>query len=599
MKYNDTWDLEAVFPGGTESPQLQEKIKAMYEKTSTYQTLITEWNVNDSTTADTLLDIVNLEERISRGVGQARTFITMYQSAYMDDEYANVVMGQIIELMVALEKESNRFFTKLVEIPEEKWNELITSDELEAIAFRLNEKRDDGKRLRSEAEEEIIAELRKDGMTAWSQLYDKTVAIMSIPFTKEDGTRTDLSIGQAMNRMYADPDPQVRAQLFEQWEKEWSHYGPVFAHALNHLAGNRLTLQKFADRDGHLDEPLEINRMSEETLRAMWGAIEKNKEAFLNYLDQKAKLFDMDQLGWQDVDAPVTVGDHEPTTFTYDEACDFIVKHFASFGEELTSFTEHALTNRWVEAENRPNKRPGGYCAKLPEFEESRIFMTFTGSPNDVSTLAHELGHAFHSYVLKDVPYYNQQYAMNVAETASTFAEIIIQNATIDEAKTEAEKISLLATKLESATAMFLNIHARFLFEDAFYKERKDGFVSESRLNELMEEAQKEAYGNRLATYHPQFWSSKLHFFIERVPFYNFPYTFGYLFSLGIYAAYKEQPEGFEEKYMALLGDTGSMKVEELAKKHLNVDMTEESFWTAGIEIMIEDVEEFIRLTDK
>src|SRR5699024_7839177 len=124
--------------------------------------------------------------------------------------------------------------------------------------------------------------------------------------------------------------------------------------------------------------------------------------------------------------------------------------------------------------------------------------MTFTGSANDVSTLAHELGHAFHSYVLRDVPYYNQQYAMNVAETASTFAELIIQNATIDAAISKEEKISLLATKLETATAMFLNIHARFLFEDSFYEERKNGFVAESRLNELMEEAQKKAYGNRL-----------------------------------------------------------------------------------------------------
>lgn len=599
MKYNDTWDLEAIFPGGTESLQLQEKIKTMYEKTATYKKLITEWNTNDQTTIDTLMDIIQLEETISRGVGQARTFITMYQSSFMDDEYANVVMGQIVELMVALEMETNRFLTKLIEIPEEKWQKLITSEKLQAIAFRLNEKRRNGKRLRSEAEEEIIAELSKDGLTAWSQLYDKTVAMMSIPFTEASGETTNLSIGQAMNRMYADPNPDVRARLFNKWEKEWEHYGPVFAHTLNHLAGSRLTLQKFANRTGHLDEPLEMNRMSEKTLRAMWGAIEKHKEPFLDYLDQKAKLFGMDRLGWQDVDAPVTVGEHEPTTFTYDEACDFILHHFATFGEKLTTFTKHALTNRWVEAEDRPNKRPGGYCAKLPEFDESRIFMTFTGSPNDVSTLAHELGHAFHSYVLKDVPYYNQQYAMNVAETASTFAEMIIQNATIEAAETKEEKISLLATKLEGATAMFLNIHARFLFEDAFYEERKKGFVSESRLNKLMKKAQKEAYGDRLATYHPSFWSSKLHFFIDRVPFYNFPYTFGYLFSLGIYAAYQAQPEGFEDQYIALLRDTGSMKVEDLAKKHLHVDMTKEDFWTAGIKLMIEDVEAFMELTNE
>src|SRR5690606_11667993 len=217
----------------------------------------------------------------------------------------------------------------------------------------------------------------------------------------------------------------------------------------------------------------------------------------------------------------------------------------------------------------------------------------------DVNTLAHELGHAFHSHVMRDLPYLNQQYAKKVAETASTFAETIVGNATIKRAATKEEKIALLNAKLENATAMFLNIHARFLFEDAFYKEREKGIVSEKRLNELMVEAQKEAYCNSLSSYHPHFWCSKLHFFIDDVPFYNFPYTFGYLFSSGIYAKYLENPDGFEEKYIELLKDTGSMKVEELAEKHLGADLTKQDFWEAGIRLAAKDVEEFIRLTNE
>src|SRR5690606_25297727 len=152
------------------------------------------------------------------------------------------------------------------------------------------------------------------------------------------------------------------------------------------------------------------------------------KEPFIQFLNRKAQLLGMEKLGWQDVDAPVTVGDAKPTRYTYDDACDFIIEHFSSFGAKLAGFAEHALKNRWVEAEDRPNKRPGGYCTSLPEWEESRIFMTFTGSSTDVNTLAHELGHAFHSHVMRDLPYLNQQYAMNVAETASTFAETIVGN---------------------------------------------------------------------------------------------------------------------------------------------------------------------------
>lgn len=599
MKYKDTWDLDSIFPGGTKSAELQNKIQTIEEEIRQFETSLNRWQFQKDPSAETLLSILKEQEKIGKGLGQTSAFVQMCHDSFMDDEHANVVMGQILNLASEMQKLSNTLMKKLVKIPDADWDVLLQDQQLEKVAFRLGEIRNKGKRLLSDEEEKLIADLNKDGLTAWSRLYDTVVSIMTIPFTDEKGETTELSVGQAMNRMYADPAPLVRKQLFENWEKEWTKYAPIFADTLNHLDGYRITLQKAHGRGNHLEEPLEYNRMSKATLDAMWGAVAANKEPFIQFLNRKAQLLGMEKLGWQDVDAPVTVGDAKPTRYTYDDACDFIIEHFSSFGAKLAGFAEHALKNRWVEAEDRPNKRPGGYCTSLPEWEESRIFMTFTGSSTDVNTLAHELGHAFHSHVMRDLPYLNQQYAMNVAETASTFAETIVGNATIKRAATKEEKIALLNAKLENATAMFLNIHARFLFEDAFYKEREKGIISEKRLNELMVEAQKEAYCNSLSSYHPHFWCSKLHFFIDDVPFYNFPYTFGYLFSLGIYAKYLENPDGFEEKYIELLKDTGSMKVEELAEKHLGADLTKQDFWEAGIRLAAKDVEEFIRLTNE
>lgn len=599
LKYVDTWDLDSIFPGGTKSEALQAKLRTIKDEIAAYKQVLDGWNFTEDPSASTFQSILQKQEDIEKGLGQSATFVQMWHDAYMNDEHANVVMGQIMDLFSEMQKLSNTFMKKLVEIPDNDWQKLLEEDGLQETSFALNEIRDDGKRLLSEEEEKLIAELNKDGLAAWSNLYDTVVSIMTISFTDKDGKTVNLSVGQAMNRMYADPDPDVRKQIFENWEAAWSKYAPIFADTINHLDGYRITLQKAHDRKGHLEEPLEYNRMSKETLDAMWTAVTNNKQPFITFLNQKAKLLGMDKLGWQDVDAPVALGDSEAKKFTYDEACDFVIENFASFGPKLSAFAKHALENRWVEAEDRPNKRPGGYCTGLPEFEESRIFMTFTGSPSDASTLAHELGHAFHSHVLKEVPRLNRHYAMNVAETASTFAETIIGNATVANANSKEEKAALLNSKLENATAMFLNIHARFLFEDAFYTERAKGIVSEKRLNELMVEAQKKAYGDSLSSYHSHFWCSKLHFFIDQVPFYNFPYTFGFLFSLGIYAKYLKQPEGFEEKYIALLKDTGSMKVEDLAAKHLDVDLTKSDFWEAGIQLMANDVEEFIRLTDE
>ncbi|AXH99147.1 oligoendopeptidase [Sporosarcina sp. PTS2304] len=598
MTYQQTWDLENIFPGGTRSEEVQSKLASIKKDIAQYAKQVSAWHSDPSTDAATLQDLLKQNETIGKALGQVSTFINMWHDAFMNDDHASVVKGQVMELASDIQQLSTTFTKKIVAIADEQWHQLLQDDYLQTIRFGLNELRDQGKRLLSEEEEKLIALLNKDGIAAWSDLYDTVGSTMTVPFTDPEGNTTNLSIGQAMNKMYADPDATVRAQLFENWENVWSKNGPIFADILNHLAGYRLTLQELHGRKGHLEEPLEYNRMTEETLRAMWSAVDAKKKPFIQYLDQKAKLFGMDKLGWQDVDAPVAVGETKPTRFTYEEACDFVLEHFSSFGPKLTQFTKHALENRWIEAEDRPNKRPGGYCTSLPEWEESRIFMTFTGSPSDTSTLAHELGHAFHSHVMKDLPELNREYAMNVAETASTFAETIIADATVRNAASDEEKISLLATKLEGATAMFLNIRARFLFEDRFYTERAEGIVSENRLNELMVDAQKEAFGDSLSSYHPHFWAAKLHFFIDSVPFYNFPYTFGYLFSLGIYAEYLKQPEGFEEKYIALLRDTGSMTVEELAEKHLGVDVTKPAFWSAGIELVEKDVEQFIALTN-
>lgn len=198
-------------------------------------------------------------------------------------------------------------------------------------------------------------------------------------------------------------------------------------------------------------------------------------------------------MDWQDQDAPIILGDLEEKTYSFDQAAAFILENFRKFSPKMADFAQMAFEKSWIEAEDRPGKRPGGYCTELPETQESRIFMTFGNSINEVATLAHELGHAFHSSVMWDLPSLNREYAMNVAETASTFAELIVADATLKEAKSDVEKINLLDTKMQNAIAMFMNIHARFIFENNFYQARQKGLVAEEDITELMLAAQKKA----------------------------------------------------------------------------------------------------------
>jgi oligoendopeptidase F len=335
--------------------------------------------------------------------------------------------------------------------------------------------------------------------------------------------------------------------------------------------------------------------MSKDTLDAMWGVIEKSKDIFVLYLQRKAKLLGVERLSWYDVEAPVGQGSKH---FSYDEGAQLIVEQFRRFSPKLADFSVKAFESGWIEAEDRPGKRPGGFCTSFPIAEETRIFMTYAGTASNVSTLAHELGHGYHQHVMNDLPALAQDYAMNVAETASTFAELIVSDAAMKSAVNEEERLTLLEDKIQRSIAFYMNIHARFLFETKFYEERAQGLVSAERLNELMVEAQKEGYQNALAEYHPHFWASKLHFYITEVPFYNFPYTFGYMFSAGIYAEAVRQGAAFEDKYVALLRDTGRMTVEELAQKHLGVDLRRPDFWQSAMDLSVADVHEFLRLTE-
>jgi oligoendopeptidase F len=275
-----------------------------------------------------------------------------------------------------------------------------------------------------------------------------------------------------------------------------------------------------------------------------------------------------------------------------------VIDTFTTFSPDLGDFARNALDKRWIEVENRAGKRQGGFCTGFPTNRESRIFMTFTNTADSMSTLAHELGHAYHSHVLRDEPLFLQDYPMNLAETASTFAEAVLVDQRLRETKTKQEQLAILDNMASDAVVYLMNIHSRFLFENLFHSDRVKGEVSAARLSELMLAAQKEAYCNGLADdgWNPNFWISKLHFYISSLPFYNFPYTFGYLLSLGIYSLAKERGADFPEQYRRFLMATGCMDAEEAVQSSFGGDITTTGFWNRSLDIVEERVRKFLEL---
>jgi len=587
---SQTWDLDLFYPGGSASPEFA---SFMAETEALVASLLGELQQKkggEPSDAELRDWTAKLQEAHVR-IRHADSFVGCLSSQNMDDKRAVAWTEKVQSLSARFKQASDLFDVGLAAIPDGRFAAWVATPELTDIAFPLEERRAAIQDKLAPELEALASELAIDGYQGWGEHYSTLVGRISIPW-EEDGKTSKLSAGQAANKL-DDPKQEVRDEMGRLWEEAWAEQADLCADTLNRLGGFRLKLYGRRGWDDPLREPLKMNRMSRETLDAMWDAVAGGIGPLKRYLSAKARRFGKEKLGWHDVSAPVGA---DGAKISYDNAASLIGDAFREFSPNMAELAKRAFEERWIEAEDRPGKRPGGFCTDFPLKRQTRIFMTYSGTAGNVSTLAHELGHAYHSSLVDGLPPFAQDYAMNVAETASTFAEGLVTDALLRRANSDEAKLSLLDERLQNAVAFFMNIRARFLFETRFYGMRREGMLDAGQLGELMVAAQREAFGDALGSWHPHFWASKLHFYLTDVPFYNFPYTFGYLFSTGIAAVAEAEGPAFAARYDNLLRDTGVMTVEQLASRHLGADLTKPDFWRSAVERAVADVDAFEKL---
>ena len=345
--------------------------------------------------------------------------------------------------------------------------------------------------------------------------------------------------------------------------------------------------------------PLEMvltkNRMEKSIIDTMFAAIREYLPFFRAYYKKKAKMLGLSgSLPFYDIFAPVTT--KAQSNFTYEKAADFIVEKFSTFSRKLGDFARNAFENNWIDAEIREGKVGGAFCENLFSISQSRILANFDGSYNDVTTIAHELGHAFHGHCLSGNVILNTSYPSPLAETASIFCETIINKAALKEADKETA-LAILEADISGAGQVIVDIYSRYLFETALFKARETAPLSPEQLCEEMKKAQIEAYGDGLDEniLHPYLWLIKPHYYNPDWNFYNFPYAFGLLFAKGLYAKYTETGSSFTEKYEFLLSETGKRSVTDVAKI-VDVDLNDINFWKNSLELIKEDITKFLGL---
>lgn len=536
-----------------------------------------------------LVQSIQVCQEMSQALRQFSTLAHCLFSEDVANNRAQSLVAKGIELDALFQKASAQLESRLLKEPD--FDTLLKNPLLKDLQFALTYARETLREKMNLDKEALVTDLSINGYHSWNELYKQSIGKMQIKMAVE-GIKGSFSLGQIDNFL-SHPVQKVRKSAFKAIEKACIEQENVMAQALRSIYGYRSQLYRHRGWQNPLHEALRINNLQETSLNTMWAAIDRAAPIMQRFLGEKAKILGLKKLSWFDLEAPHPEASQE---FSYETAANFIVEQFTKANKELGDFALMAFEKGWIEAENRPGKAPGGFCAPLPATKESRIFMSYSNSMQNMLTLAHELGHAYHNHVCFELPEMAQKYPMSLAECASTTCELIVLDALIANAKTRQERKRYLYEKIQHHTVFFLNIRARFLFEQHAMAEAQKGYITPQRLCELMQEAQKSCYGERLASYHPYFWVSKMHFYFTEVPSYNFPYSFGYILSLAINAKAKDNPSLFGKWYKDFLQDTARASCEDLVQKHFGRALSEPLFWQQAIDPALAEVEEFLAL---
>lgn len=491
------------------------------------------------------------------------------------------------ERSLPLAKAAVLFRTRLAERRELVMELAASDDALLPYAFFLRESLKRAERQMSVDLEDLANDLSRAGGDAWSRLQEAISSTASAVWDEATGERKTVI---ALRSLAFDPDRSVREKAFKAELSAWKAAEIPMAASINGVKGWAITVDGRRGWEGALDKAAFQGRVSRKTLDSLVAAMEESLPLFRRYLAAKARLLKVPSLSFFDLFAPVGALGHK---WTWQETRDYIAERFSSFDPGFGSFALHAFASRWIDAESREGKVGGAYCTDFPIKGDSRILCNFDGSFSSVTTVAHELGHAWHHELIKDLPRTLSGYPMTLAETASIFAETIVFEGAL-EGTTGAERLGLIEGNLQDSCQVIVDILSRFRFERALFDRRAEGELPPDELCALMIEAQKSTYGEGLDAerLHPYMWAVKGHYYSPDLAFYNYPYAFGLLFSLGLYARAEREGKAFAASYRDLLRLTGRADAAAVARS-AGFDIEGIDFWRSGVSVIAARIEEF------
>ena len=584
-----TWDLTVLYKDFDDS-RIEGDFNELKSLCEAARWQLTEKDTDEKTLLETC---VEKHERIARLNACLCEFASLSLATDAKNEQAQQLMDRLEVFSVQmslLDSELTRYIGSI-----ENLEKLIAESEaLQKVDFFLRRAKERAAHLPDPAIEEWLLKMSLSGGSAFATLRDKLDATHMVDYRGES-----LPLAAIRGKAY-DPDPQVRKDAYEAEIASYAKMEIPMAACLNGVKGEALTRIEAEHFDSVLDQTLFNSNMDRATLDAMLTAIREALPAFRKYLRKKGEILGhKNGLPFYDLFAPIAPKGYTPKTYTIEEARAKLIAEMGKFTPDMAAFINHAFEHRWIDVYPRDGKGGGAFCAELHALDQSRVLTNFTGSFSDVSTLAHELGHAWHNRCMAGLPFCMIDAPMPLAETASIFNETLLANAVMEQAGKE-ERFSLLEGNLMETTQTIVDILSRYIFESEVIERRKDHTLSVNELKEIMLDAQEQSYGDGLDpdVRHPYMWACKCHYYFPGLAFYNFPYAFGQLFGTGVFAQHKQEGAAFVPKYCKLLRACGSGMVADVAAS-VGIDVRSVDFWRESLNVYVKEIEEFIRLADE
>src|SRR5918994_643198 len=534
------WDLSALFPG-LESPEFAEGFDRLRTGIDHLTDLFDDVGIAaTSTRRSETAPVIEFERVLTALNDLAQRFDSMGSylfgcvSTDSRNDLAQARFSQFQECAVALDKLQTRFTAWVGTLP---IDELVERSSLAAEhEFPLRQMHVAARHLMSEEAEALAAELSPSSGAAWAKLHDNLTSQITAKVELE-GREQTLPMS-AIRNLAMEPDRDLRHRAWRSELGAWEANALPIAAALNGVKGQVLTLGARRDWADPLDESLFWSGIDRDSLDVMVEEARAAFPDFRRYLRLKARLLGIPKHAWYDV--------------------------FAQVG--------------------------GAYCMWLLR-DESRILANYSPGYEGVTTLAHELGHAYHNLNEAGLTPLQRRTPMILAETASTFCETLVKEAALVDAN-RGERIYILEQSVQGACQVVVDILSRFDFEQALFAGRRERELSIGELNRLMLAAQEATYGDALAKdeRHPYMWAVKGHYYSPDLSYYNYPYLFGLLFGLGLYAIYRKEPGVFPGRYDALLASTGRAGVADLAAR-FDIDLRDPGFWRSSLDVIRDDID--------